>query len=75
MDLSTSYDGTVCDTQLTSTSRPTLMGAVIKPSFFKIDTPASYEYYKFSILASEGTVAGQLADNRIADWSIRGLVN
>jgi len=47
-DLSASNNGTVFDTLLTSTS------ALTKPSLFEIDSPASYQYYKFSILASEG---------------------
>jgi len=43
----------VLDTLLTSTS--SLFEAATIPSFFDIDTPTAYPYYKFSILSSEGT--------------------
>jgi len=50
--ISANNGGAVFDTLLTSTT--TLFGAATAPSFFEIDTPTAYQYYKFSILSSEG---------------------
>ena len=51
--LSASNDALTFQTLLTSTSA--LLGAATKPSFFEVNTPASYQYYKFTIVTSEGT--------------------
>jgi len=49
--ISANNGGAVFDTLLTSTT--TLFGAATAPSFFDIDTPTAYQYYKFSTLAGE----------------------
>jgi hypothetical protein len=52
--ITSSKDGLTFDTLLSSTNN-TLLGTATKPSFFEIDTSTAYQYYRFNILASEGT--------------------
>ena len=51
--ISASNDALTFQSLLTSTSA--LLEAATKQSFFEINTPASYQYYKFTIITSEGT--------------------
>lgn len=51
--ISANNGGTAFETLLTSTT--TLFGAATAPSFFEINTPTAYQYYKFNMLSSEGT--------------------